>query len=197
MLAFLYLPSSNQEIKFMKGKLATALQYTKHFATTGAISETSREVEIEICNNIALDGKVLVEFGMGLGNITKEILERMPKDAKLYSFEVNQEFCEKVKESIQDERLIIINDGAENIKNYVEGEVDNFISSMPFTFFSKEKTELILGTSKELLKNGGFFSQILYSKIHTKKFAGIWENYDIVKTNNFPAGYIYHCSKNS
>ncbi len=179
----------------MKGKLASALQYTKHFVTTGAISETSREVEIEICNRLDLKGKVFVEFGMGLGNITKEILDRMPADAKLYSFEVNEDFCDKVKEEIKDKRLIIINDGAENISKYVSEEVDSMVSSMPFTFFSKEKTDLILGASKEILKSGGHFSQILYSKIHFKKFSAAWDDCEMIKTNNFPAGFIYHCSK--
>lgn len=177
----------------MKGKLASALQYTKSILTTGAISETSREVEIEICNRLDSNGKVFVEFGMGLGNITKEILSRMPKDAKLYSFEVKEEFCEKVKADIKDARLIIINDGAENIRQHVKEEVDNMVSSMPFTFFSKEKTELIFNESKEMLKSGGFFSQILYSKIHYKKFSSAFDSCEMIKTNNFPLGYIYHC----
>lgn len=179
----------------MKGKLASAIQYTKNIFTTGAISETSREVEIEICNRLDSEGKIFVEFGMGLGNITKEILTRIPSDAKLYSFEVNSEFCQKVEESISDPRLIIINDGAENIRKHVQEEVDNMVSSMPFTFFSKEKTDLILGESKSMLKNGGFFSQILYSKIHYKKFSSAWDACEMIKTSNFPAGFIYHCSK--
>ncbi len=179
----------------MKGKLASALQYTKHIFTTGAISETSREVEIEICNRLDSKGKVYVEFGMGLGNITQEILNRMPKDAKLYSFEVNEDFCEKVKALIKDDRLVVINDGAENIRKHVTEEVDNMISSMPFTFFSKEKTDLILGESKAMLKSGGFFSQILYSKIHYKKFSAAWDECEMIKTSNFPAGFIYHCLK--
>jgi phospholipid N-methyltransferase len=179
----------------MKGKLASALKYTKHILTTGAISETSREVEIEICNRFDDNGKVFVEFGMGLGNITKEILNRMPKDAMLYSFEVKKDFCMQVQQEINDDRLIIINDGAENIRNHVKEEVDNMVSSMPFTFFSKEKTDLILGESKSILKSGGFFSQILYSKIHFKKFSAAWDACEMVEASNFPAGYIYHCSK--
>jgi len=179
----------------MKGKLASALQYTKHLFTTGAISETSREVEIEICNRLDLEGEVFVEFGMGLGNITKEILERIPANSKLYSFEVNEDFCKKTKDTLKDERLVVINDGAENIKKYINDEVDSMVSSMPFTFFSKEKTDLILGTSKEMLKPGGYFSQILYSKIHFKKFSAAWDDCEMIKTNNFPAGFIYHCAK--
>jgi len=179
----------------MKGKLASALKYTKHLLTTGAISETSREVEIEICNKLDDEGKIFVEFGMGLGNITKEILTRIPQNATLYSFEVNEDFCEQVKEEINDDRLIIINDGAENIREHVKEKVDNMVSSMPFTFFSKEKTDLILGESKSMLKNGGFFSQILYSKIHFKKFSAAWDDCEMIKTSNFPSGFIYHCSK--
>ena len=132
---------------------------------------------------------------MGLGNITKEILNRIPADAKLYSFEVKSEFCEKVKEAITDDRLIIINDGAENIGNHIKEEVDSMVSSMPFTFFSKEKTDQILGASKDILKSGGHFSQILYSKIHYKKFSAAWDECEMIKTNNFPAGFIYHCAK--
>jgi len=177
----------------MKGKFASALQYTKSILTTGAISETSREVEIEICNRLDANGKVFVEFGMGLGNITREILNRIPKDAKLYSFEVKEDFCQKVEESLFDDRLIIINDGAENIRKHVTEEVDNMVSSMPFTFFSKEKTDLIFDESKAMLKNGGFFSQILYSKIHYKKFATAFNDCEMITTNNFPTGFIYHC----
>lgn len=179
----------------MKAKLASVIQYTKHFATTGAVSETSREVEIEICNKLNPNGKVFVEFGMGLGNITKEILDIIPADATLYSFEVNEDFCKKVKNELIDERLVIINDGAENIKEHVTDAVDNMVSSMPFTFFSKEKRDLILSTSKEVLKSGGFFSQILYSKIHYKRFSSVWDVCNMVKTSNFPAGYVYHCEK--
>ena len=132
---------------------------------------------------------------MGLGNITREILNRIPQDAKLYSFEVKEDFCKKVKESLHDDRLIIINDGAENIRKHVNEEVDNMVSSMPFTFFSKEKTDLIFKESKAMLKSGGHFSQILYSKIHYKKFSSAFDECEMIKTNNFPLGFIYHCLK--
>lgn len=177
-------------------KLNTAIQFTKNILTTGAIGETSRDVEIEITKKVPSEpGKIIVEFGMGHGNITKEILEQMSPDSKLYSFEVKKEFCEHVKNEIQDDRLIIINDGAENISKHVDGHVDAIVSSIPFTLFSKEKSELILGETYKALANKHFFSQILYSKIHTKKLASFFDECTIVKTNNFPAGFIYHCEK--
>ncbi len=177
-------------------KLNTAIQFTKNILTTGAIAETSREVEVEITKKIPSEGaKIIVEFGMGHGNITKEILEQMSPDSKLYSFEVKKEFCEHVKNEIKDERLIIVNDGAENISKHVDGKVDAIVSSIPFTFFSKEKSELILGDTYKALAKDHFFSQILYSKIHTKKLENFFDKCTIVKTSNFPAGFVYHCEK--
>ena len=59
---------------------------------TGAISETSRKVELEICRYITKDKDVVVvEFGMGHGNITKEILNNISQNSILYAFEVKEE----------------------------------------------------------------------------------------------------------
>ena len=177
-------------------KLKTAFQFTKHILTTGAIGETSRDVEIEITKKVpSKPGMTIVEFGMGHGNITREILEQMSPDSKLYSFEVKKEFCEHVKNEISDDRLIIVNDGAENISKHVDTPVDAIVSSIPFTFFSKEKSELILGETYKALAKDHFFSQILYSKIHTKKLEAFFDKCTIVKTSNFPAGFVYHCEK--
>ena len=178
-------------------KLKTALQFTKNIFTTGAIAQTSREVEVEITKYLD-DSKdlIVVEFGLGHGNITKEILSKISKSSKLYSFEVNKEFCDYVAEEIKDERLSIINDGAENVMTHVKEEVDFFVSSIPITFFSKEKTELILQQSYKALKDQAHFSQILYSKIHIKKFENVFDEVEVLKTNNFPRGFVHHCLKN-
>jgi len=177
-------------------KLKTAFQFTKNILTTGAIAETSREVEVEITKKIpSAPNMTIVEFGMGHGNITREILEQMSPDSKLYSFEVKKEFCDHVKNDISDDRLIIVNDGAENISKHVKIPVDAIVSSIPFTFFSKEKSELILGETYKALAKDHYFSQILYSKIHTKKLEAFFDKCTIVKTSNFPAGFVYHCEK--
>lgn len=179
-----------------KNKFNTALQFTKNIFTTGAVAQTSREVEVEITKFLD-DSKdmVIVEFGLGHGNITKEILNKISKNSKVYSFEVNEEFCDYVNKEIDDDRLEIVNDGAENIFKHVKEEVDFFVSSIPITLFSKEKTELILKQSYKVLKPGAFYSQILYSKIHIKKLENVFDRCDVVKTNNFPRAYVHHCFK--
>ncbi|ARV06047.1 hypothetical protein BTO04_04725 [Polaribacter sp. SA4-10] len=182
----------------MNQKLKTKIEFTKNLFVTGAITETSRKVEIEICRYIPKNKDVVVvEFGMGHGNITKEILNNISPNSKLYTFEVNEEFCDHVKTLIKDDRLIIINDGAENMKRRINQKVDCVISSIPFSFFSKEKGLGILQDAYDYLSNETYYSQVLLTKFNFKKFQAIFDNSEIIKFPNFPTEYIYHCQKQS
>lgn len=177
-------------------KLRNAIQLAKNLFTTGAFKETSRGVELEICARLPQGpGKVVVEYGMGHGNITREILSRLAPDAKLYAFEVNAEFCQVVKDEIRDERLVIVNDSAENLGKHVATPVDGFISSIPFTFIPKETGDQIIRLSYEKLNQGCYFSQVLYSGFHFKRFEKVFDESSKKVLKNIPMEYIYHCRK--
>jgi phospholipid N-methyltransferase len=181
----------------MYQKIKTSIAYTKNLFVTGAISQTCRSVEIEICRYVPKeDHKIIVEFGMGHGNITREILNNMAPNSKLYAFEVNKSFCDHVRERITDERLVIINDGAENIKKYIQDDVHSVIASIPFTFISKEKQVGIIQDVYDILVNDAYYSQILYSKIPFKKFQKIFDSCYIERIkDNMPTAYVFHCKK--
>ena len=181
----------------MSSKLKTTLAFTKNLLTTGAFTETSKNVEIEITKFIdSHSSKLVVEFGMGHGNLTNEILKNMPVDSQLLAFEVNSDFCKHVKDYIKDERLHIINDSAVNFKKYINNQpVDNFISSIPFSFLSKEDTFIILNEAYKSLRNNSYFSQVLYTKFNFKKFQKIFDENEIINLGSFPTEYIYHCKK--
>ncbi|HSP83439.1 MAG TPA: methyltransferase domain-containing protein [Gillisia sp.] len=181
----------------LKQKIKTSLEFSKNLFVTGAITETSRKVEVEICKNIPTYSDVIVvEFGMGHGNITKAILDKISPNSKLYAFEVNQEFCDYVRKSIQDERLEIINDGAENLKNHISQKIDSVISSIPFSFFSKEKGINIIQDAYDSMTNDAYYSQVLYTKHHFKKFHMIFDECELKKFHGIPSEYIFHCQKN-
>lgn len=182
--------------KRMKQKIKTAIEFTKNLLITGAFKETSRRVEIEICRNIPKDENLtIVEYGMGHGNITKEILSRMSPSSKLYTFEVNEQFCQHVEETLIDERLVIINDGAQNVKDHVTSPVDAIVASIPYTFFSEDLRKQIMEDSYELLSSERFYSQILYTRFHLKKFREVFDRCERKMLLNFPPEYIYHCYK--
>lgn len=180
----------------MSTKIKTTIAFTKNLLTTGAFTETSKQVEKEITRFVKLDSsKLIVEFGMGHGNITREILNKIGPDSKLLTFEINRNFCNYVQGNIKDNRLKIINDSAVNFLKYLDDEVDNFISSIPFSFLSKENTSIILNDSYNSLRNNSYFSQVLYTKFNFKKFQNIFDESSIINLGNFPTEYIYHCKK--
>lgn len=180
----------------MKQKIKTSIEFAKNLFETGAITETSRKVEVEICKHIPKDRDVvIVEFGMGHGNITKAILDKISADSKLYAFEVNKEFCNHVRKNLLDDRLEIVNDGAENMKKHIDQNIDSVISSIPFSFFSKEKGSGIIQDAYDLLNDESYYSQVLYTKFNFKKFQLIFDHCNIKKFNGIPTEYIYHCQK--
>ena len=180
----------------MKEKLNTTVQFTKNLFTTGAFKATSRKVEIEICSMLPQQGgQVIVEYGIGHGNITREILNNISPTSRLFAFEVNEEFCDYVANEIKDDRLTIIHDGAENLQKHVDVPVNSFVSSIPLTFFSRETKGEILKNSYDSLVPDGFFSQILYSRVHQKMLENIFDDCSVKKIINIPLEYVFHCRK--
>ena len=180
----------------MNQKLKTSIAYAKNLFVTGAISKTSRHAEIGVCKNIPKeDHKIIVEFGVGHGNITQEILNTMSPTSKLYAFEVNKSFCEHVRKNIPDSRLIIINDGAENLEKHVKGSIDAVVSSIPFSFFSEEKGLKIIQNAYDLMSSNCYFSQVLYTKFNFKKFQQIFEDCQMTSNKKLITEYVYHCRK--
>ncbi len=72
----------------------------------------------------------VIELGPGDGSVTKEILRRMPYYARLTVYEVDPVFCEKL-EAIKDNRLTIVNAGAETL----DVPADIIVSSIPKAAF--------------------------------------------------------------
>jgi phospholipid N-methyltransferase len=180
----------------MKNTIKTSLEFTKNILVTGAFKETSRRVELEITSKLpTAANQVIVEFGMGHGNITKEILQTISPTSKLFAFEVNEEFCDYVASQIKDDRLVIVNDGAENLAKHVGVPVHAFVSSIPFTFFSKEMSRTILEGAYGALESGHYFHQVLYSKAHVKKFKSVFDEVKVKTMLNIPLECIYYCKK--
>ncbi|MEL6670571.1 MAG: methyltransferase domain-containing protein [Bacteroidota bacterium] len=177
-------------------RLKTALAFAKNVRTTGALYETSRKVELEITSKItAAPEQVFVEFGLGHGNITQEILNHISPTSRLYSFEVKEEFCAHVAENIQDPRLHILNHSAAELAKHVPGPVDGIVSSLPLTLFPTELREQILTGAYAHLRPGAHFSQVMYSKRLLKKFHQLFDGVEVKRFVSIPFEFIFHCRK--
>jgi phospholipid N-methyltransferase len=142
---------------------------------------------------------LVIELGPGSGNITKEILSKIPKDAHLMIFEINEDFYNHLHK-IKDPRLEIINDSAEHIDKHIKKlhlpQADYIISSLPLGVIPKKIVEKITSASYNALKKGGKFIQFQYSLMEYKHLR---EKFKEVKLNftalNIPPAFIYECIK--
>jgi len=143
--------------------------------------------------------KVVVELGAGDGVVTKHILKALRPDAKLLVFEVNAQFCNKIRE-IKDDRMIVIEDSAENIENHLHKlglqQVDHIISAIPFVSLPVELCYSIVRTCKKILPQKGLFVQIHYSLVMKKVYKSVFGNIDVrFVPLNFPPAFVLVCEK--
>jgi phospholipid N-methyltransferase len=174
-------------------------QFWKEKRMVGAISASSRSLGEKMLESIDFDkDKVLVELGPGTGVFTEIFIERMPEDAILLVFELNDRFYEQLKEKIVDKRVHIIHDTAEKVEEYLQKyghqKADAILSSLPLAMFSKELRESVLTASKNALIEGGTYVQFQYS-LQAKK--ELEKNFKKVKigwtVRNFPPAFVYTC----
>ena len=128
------------------------------------------------------DARLIVELGAGDGVITKHILRSMHPDAKLLAFEVHPKFCDSLRK-IKDQRLIIAEDSAEKLGEYLEKmgakEVDFFISAIPFVALPKELGYSIVRTCHQYLRKSGLYIQVHYSLLTKSLYENVFGNVDV------------------
>lgn len=172
----------------------------KNLKTVGTITRSSKYLCQAMIKHVDFDNaKVIVELGAGDGVITEHILAAMKPDAKLLSFEVNKAFCDKIRE-INDPRLIVVEDSAENIESHLnkagETEIDFVVSAIPFVSLPDELGYNIITKCRNLLKDGGLFIQVHYTMLAKKLYTEVFGNIDInFAPINIPPAFVFVCKK--
>jgi phospholipid N-methyltransferase len=188
--------SSIAEKKFMN-KSDLWVELYSNISTTGALTFSSKALVAKMLSHADFSkAKIIVELGGGDGSISQGIVDRMAPGAKLYVFEIHKSFCESMEKLFPQENVIIINDSAANINQYLDGEkVDYVLSSLPFSLISPEVKDQILAASKSALNPSGFFIQICYSYLLKNLFK---KHFGKVKTSftlkNLPPAFVMVCN---
>ncbi|MEY4927862.1 MAG: rRNA methyltransferase [Bacteroidota bacterium] len=171
------------------------LEGMRDIQTVGTIASTSSFTGRRMLRQIDFSTvQCIAELGAGDGVITKEILAKMSPNAKLISFEINPRFCEEL-DKINDSRLIVINDSAEKVAEYLAkngfGHADHVISALPFSSLPVALGESIVTKSRDALKKGGLYVQIHYSLHRKPLYQRIFGNVDWeITTINVPPAFI-------
>lgn len=163
----------------------------KHPRWTGAFCQSSKGLAERMAQKIG-NSKNVIEFGPGTGIITHEILRQLPEDGRLTCFEINPVFFNHLKK-INDPRLTVINDDAQNCRKYVD-DYDCIVSGLPLTVFTKPQRENIIAISSRSKK----YIQFQYTPFLRKKLKSQFTD---VKLNfipmNVPPAFIYICSNSA
>ncbi len=166
--------------------------------TTGAVTRSSRFLCQTMVENIDYDkAEVIVELGAGDGVITKHILERMRPNTRLLVFEIQASFCEIIRK-IDDDRLIIIEDSAEHLHQYLKEygfeKADAIISAIPFVVLPKKLVKKIVVTCKDNLCPNGYFMQFHYSKMLKSLYEDVFTEVEVkFVTRNIPPAFVFKC----
>jgi phospholipid N-methyltransferase len=167
----------------------------KNLKTVGTFTRSSSFLCKAMVRQVDFSGaRIIVELGAGDGVITRHILKAMPAGAKLLAFEIHPAFA-KLLRQIDDPRLVVIEDSAEKLEEYLEqnggGEIDAVISALPFVNFPEEEAVSIISACKNKLKKGGRYVQVHYSllakRLYQKVFGNVSVSFVIV---NVPPAFV-------
>lgn len=149
------IPQPDHPIAFLRGFLDKPKE-------VGSIIPSSRWMERRITRTAEIaTAKLVVELGPGTGGTTKALLKAMAPDAKLLAIEINPGFCDLLRESIDDPRLIVHEGSAAEIpealvKHDLEAP-DVVLSGIPFSTMPRELGLSILRSVRQSLRPGGRF----------------------------------------
>lgn len=138
-----------------------------NFQTTAAVVPSSRFLTRAMLAPLRLaEARVVVEFGPGTGAMTRALLEALPAQATLYSFEVSPRFCEYLSVHFSDPRLVVIPSSAMTVAEELEARgvrrVDACLSSLGLTMMPDAKRHRIFRGLLPFFGPGSVLTQYQY-----------------------------------
>jgi phospholipid N-methyltransferase len=139
-----------------------ARNFIKHPKMLGSAIPSSRFLVNQLLDQVNwARTDLIIEYGPGVGTITRHILERMRPEAKLLVIEMNTEFSGFLHETIDDPRLLISNGSAADVerlrRKHRLPKANYIISGIPFSSFSDRLRRDIVTATRASLAPGGEF----------------------------------------
>ncbi|HLC59817.1 MAG TPA: rRNA adenine N-6-methyltransferase family protein [Candidatus Nanoarchaeia archaeon] len=185
----------------MKDSLMMLANFLKNPRQTGSVAQSSKFLTREIVKNVDFkNSKCIVELGPGMGTFTKAVLNKARPDAMVVCFEVNKKFCSYLIKNFEDRRLIVVNAGADKIKDNLKKvnikEADCIISGLPFRNFPDKYKKKILKEVRDSLSYNGRFILFQYTNNLRKmlKWYFIRVSRKFIPLN-MPPAFVYVCEK--
>jgi phospholipid N-methyltransferase len=177
-----------------------ARNFFKHPSMLGSVVPSSPFLVKNLMSAVDWDrARVLVEFGPGVGTITREVLKRMRPDAVLVVIELNEEFVQYLSSSIRDPRLRVVHGSAAHVRRILAEQgiapADYIISSLPYSLLPEALRKEIVSESRYALKAQGSLLVFQYNRTLLpylkSSFSSVKLNFQLF--NILPA-LIFHCT---
>jgi len=177
-----------------------ARNFFKYPSMLGSIVPSSRFLVKDLMSEIDWDrARVLVEFGPGVGTITREVLKRMRPDAVLVVIELNEEFVQYLGATIRDPRLRIVHGSAAHVRRILSEQglapADCIISGLPYSLLPEEVRKEIVSESRQALKAEG---SLLVFQFSPSVLPYLKSSFSSVKLGfqllNILPARIFHCT---
>lgn len=163
----------------------------------GAVWPTSRWAVRDLLDMGDLArARTVVEFGVGTGVYTEEVLKRLHPEATFLAFEIDPDLASAVAARLKDPRLHVINDSAENVEDYLEGaKADYIVSSVPFTSLPADVRRSLLDAARRALAPDG---QMLVLQYSTAVLPYLHSTFPEIRRRfsplNLPPAFLFACS---
>jgi phospholipid N-methyltransferase len=140
--------------------------------------------------------RTVVEFGVGTGVYTEEVLKQLHPEGTFLAFEIDPDLASAVGARLKDPRLRVINDSAENVEDYLEGEkADYIVSSVPFTSLPADVRRSLLEAARHALAPDG---QMLVLQYSTAVLPYLESTFPEIRRRfsplNVPPAFLFACS---
>jgi len=177
-----------------------ARNFFRYPSMLGSVVPSSRFLVKDIMGQIDWDrARVIVEFGPGVGTITREALKRMRHDAVLVVIELNEEFVAYLSSTIRDPRLRVVHGSAAHVRRILAEQglapADYIISSLPYSLLPETLRQEIVSESRHALKAQGSLLVFQYNRrllpYLRSSFSSVRQGFQLF--NILPA-LIFHCT---
>jgi phospholipid N-methyltransferase len=156
--------SSRSEQLFLFGR-----NFLKHPRMLGSLIPSSRFLVSRLLGSLDWSRpRVVVEYGPGVGTMTREILRRMPAEARLVAIETNVDFVAYLRRTIRDGRLEVVHGSAANADRILDDlglpAADYVISGIPYSTMPAALRDEILDTTHARLQPHGVMAVFQFNR---------------------------------
>lgn len=136
--------------------------FVKHPVMVGSIVPSSAALMRRMLGPVDWENtKLFVEYGPGVGNFCRPILENLRGDAKLIAIDTNPDFIDYLRREIGDSRFIAVHGSAADVERIIAEhgfeKADYILSGLPFSTLPAGVGPEIAAATHRALRSGGAF----------------------------------------